>query len=154
MKDQEFHRPNSTFQCLQDEHRSKVHIAFHYEGCMFLQENSLMLWYFFNIYISSCLQPQGVEYVCLLGLLVFSKSSLFRDQTARQRPISGEVVCDLRVESEGSLKNRNVTLDRPQPMALHSLEEPINSNRVKCTHIAQAITLRKKKENRSDSVDV
>lgn len=64
--------------------------------------------FFFNILVVVC--SHRVEHVYLLGILVFSKSSLSRDWTTRQRPISGEVVCDLCVESEGSLKDREMSL--------------------------------------------
>lgn len=152
MEDQELHR-----QRLWDEHRSKGHTAFHYMGCMFLQENSntlllcFLVWFFFNILVAVC--SHRTEHVCLLGLLVFSKSIMFTDQTTRQRPISGEVVCDLCVESEGSLKNREMSLRTALSLWHCTLQKSL-STRIKsemCTYSTSYINLRKKTKTKNQT---
>lgn len=68
--------------------------------------------FFFNILVAVC--SHRVEHVYLLRLLVFSKSSLFTDQTTRQNPIKWRgflwALCGVWRFSENQ---RNVTSDRP-----------------------------------------
>lgn len=70
--------------------------------------------FFLNMSDAAC--SFGVERAHLPVLLGFSKSSLFIDEATRQRPISGEGVCELCVTDvrtrslKVQLKNREMSL--------------------------------------------
>lgn len=83
---------------------------------MCLQENSRTLQHYFFSNMSNAACGFGVERAHLLVLLGFSESSLFIDEATRQRTISGEGVCKLRVTDvrtrslKVQLKNREMSL--------------------------------------------